>query len=153
MAHNRLALLFMLMAVVPAACKSHKAKTYSSECAAGIQYKPVSFVHLIDSIKYYDKQYVQVSGTYQEGKHTSALVNDSTFTDHSNAHAFWVNFTQDCPLYENDNHTGLFETEDGQYNQLNNKAITIRGRIDVQKKGHLKAYRATINEVSYLKLN
>jgi hypothetical protein len=30
--------------------------------------------------------------------------------------------------------------------------MTIRGHIEVQKKGHKKAYSATINEVSYLAL-
>jgi hypothetical protein len=99
MAHNRLVVLLMLMLPVLVSCKSHKVKTYTSACAAGIKYKAVSFSHLIDSAKFYDNQYIEVSGKYLEGKHVSALVNDSTFTNHGNNHALWVNFTQDCPLY------------------------------------------------------
>ena len=133
------------------ACKQQK-RIYTSECAVGIKFKKVSFTHLIDSVKYYDKQYIEVSGKYLEGKNISALVNDSTFTDHGNGRSLWVNFTQDCPLYLADKHTGLFETEDGQYLQINNRLMTIRGKLDMSKKGHMQTYRATLNEVSYLEL-
>ena len=153
MVYSRLAVVLIIVAFTLPACKSRRPKTYTSACAAGIIYRPVSFSHLIDSAKFYDKQYVEVSGTYLEGKHISALVNDSTFTDHGNSHALWINFTQDCPLYLEGKNTGLFEAEDGEYNQINNKLVTIRGRVEIEKKGHLNAYRATINQVSYLRLN
>jgi hypothetical protein len=140
------------IALILLACNTHKRKVYTSECAPGIKFKKVSFRNLIDSIKDYDKQYVEVSGRYLEGKHISALVNDSTFTDHGNSRSLWVNFTQDCPLYLKGKHTGLFETEDGEYNKINNRQMTIRGRIDRRKKGHQETYSATIDEVSYLEL-
>jgi hypothetical protein len=144
--------IILLFTLVLLACNTHKRKIYTSECATEIRFKKVNFSHLIDSIKFYDKQYVEVSGRYVEGKHISALINDSTFTDHGNSRSLWVNFTQDCPLYLKDKHIGLFETEDGEYNKINNRQMTIRGRIDLQKKGHKEAYGATINEVSYLEL-
>jgi hypothetical protein len=146
--------LFLLVLTVIAlqACKQQK-KVYISDCAAGVKFKKVSFAHLIDSVRYYDKQYIEVSGKYLEGKNISALVNDSTFTGHENSRSLWVNFTQDCPLYLADKHTGLFETEDGEYLQINKRLMTIRGRLDLSKKGHLDSYRATLNEVSYLELH
>jgi hypothetical protein len=61
-------------------------------------------------------------------------------------------FYAGLPAIPKDKHIGLFETEDGEYNEINNKQMTIRGRIDLQKKGHKEAYGATINEVSYLEL-
>lgn len=152
MAQSRVYIILLFTATL-LACNTHKKKIYISECAPGIKFKKVSFHNLVDSIKFYDKQYVEVSGKYLEGKHISALVNDSTFTDHGNSRSLWVNFTQDCPLYLKDKHTGLFETEDGEYNKINNRQMTIRGRIDVQKKGHQNTYRATLNEVSYLELD
>jgi hypothetical protein len=146
------AYIVVFLALVLQACNTHKQKIYTSECAPDIKFKKVEFVNLIDSISYYDKQFVEVSGKYLEGRNVSALVNDSTFTDHGNSHALWVNFTQDCPLYLIDKHTGLFETEDGEYNKLNKRLITLRGRVEMAKKGHKNTYRATINEVSYLSL-
>ena len=143
----------LLLALLLTACSSPKRKIYTSECAVDIKFKKVSFADLADSISYYDKQYVQVSGKYLEGKNQSALVNDSTYTGHDNNQSLWVNFTQDCPLYLADKHTGLFETEDGEYNKISNRHMTIRGRINLEKKGHNKAYAATINEVSYLELD
>jgi hypothetical protein len=152
MAHTKAYLyITLLLALVMFAC-NNKPKVYSSECAANVKCKKVNFRNLIDSIKYYDKQYVEVSGKYIEGKNVSALVNDSTFSDHGNSRSLWVNFTQECPLYLAGKHTGLFETEDGEYNKLNNKTMIIRGRVSVQQKGHKKTYRAAINEVIYLEL-
>lgn len=152
MAHSR-ASIFILLTLALLACNTNKRKIYTSECSAEIKFKKVSYSHLIDSAKYYDKQYVEVSGKYLEGKNQSALVNDSTFTDHGNGRSLWVNFTQDCPLYLVGKHTGLFETEDGEYNKISNRHMTIRGRIEITKKGHKNAYRATLNEVSYLELD
>jgi hypothetical protein len=132
-------------------CKSEQ-KTYKSNCNDNVTFKHVDFTRLIDSIKNYDQQYIEVVGTYVEGKDESALVNDSTFVDHSNDHSLWVNFSQDCPLYLAGTHTGLFEYNDGTFTQINNKKITIRGKIDVRHKGHLGSYKGTIDRVSFVKL-
>jgi len=143
----------LLTALMLPACKSPQRKIYTSECATAIKFKKVNFADLADSINFYDKQYVQVSGKYLEGKNQSALVNDSTYTGKGETQSFWVNFTQDCPLYLMGKRIGLFETEDGEYNKISNRHMTIRGRINLEKKGHNKAYSATINEVSYLELD
>jgi hypothetical protein len=152
MAHRKAYLYTVLLFLMLLVACNEKLKVYSSGCAADVKCKKVNFRNLIDSIKYYDNQYVEVSGKYIEGKNVSALVNDSTFSNHGNSRSLWVNFTQDCPLYLAGKHTGLFETEDGEYNELNNKTMTIRGRVSVQQKGHKGTYRAAINEVIYLEL-
>lgn len=143
--------LFFIVAVVLQSCKSHK-KIYLSNCDEGINFKRVGFTQLIDSINNYDQQYIEVNGTYEEGKEESALVNDSLFVDHSNERAIWVNFSQDCPLYLKGAREGLFEYNDGKFTQLNNKSITIRGKIDVRHKGHLGSYKGTLDRVSLVKL-
>jgi hypothetical protein len=127
-------------------------KVYQSDCDADMTYKHVSFTHLIDSIEKYDQQYVEIDGTYEEGKELSAIVNDSLFVDHSNKRALWVNFSQDCPLYLAGTHTGLFEYNNGKFTQLNNKNVTIRGKVDVKQKGHSNSYKGCIDRVSFVKL-
>ena len=144
--------LVLIMALALQACNTNKQKIYTSECAMDVKFKKISLPHLIDSIKYYDKQYVEVSGRYVEGKNMSALVNDSTFANHGSSHSFWVNFTQDCPLYLKGTQQGFFASEDGSYAHMNNRMITIRGQVDVLLKGHQKAYSGTINQVSYIEL-
>jgi len=148
-----LAAVFLLTSIIFSlqSCKSEK-KVYLSHCDDGISFKHVNFTQLIDSINSYDQQYIEVDGTYEEGKEESALVNDSTFTDHSSEHAIWVNFSQDCPLYLEGTHKGIFEYNDGKFTQLNNKSITIRGKIDVRHKGHLGSYRGTLDRVSFVKM-
>jgi hypothetical protein len=143
--------LFLIGVFIFQSCKSEK-KTYKSNCNDNITFKRVKFSQLIDSIKTYDQQYIEVSGTYEEGRDESALINDSLFVSHSNNHALWVNFSQDCPLYLTGTHTGLFEYNDGKFTQLNNKKITIRGKIDVRHKGHLGSYKGSIDRVSFVKL-
>lgn len=143
--------LCLIFVFIFQSCKSHK-KTYLSNCNDTVAFKRVGFTQLIDSIDTYDQQYIEVNGTYEEGKEESALVNDSLFVDHSSEHAIWVNFSQDCPLYLKGTHKGLFEYNDGNFTQLNNKNITIRGKIDVRHKGHLGSYKGTIDRVSLVKL-
>jgi hypothetical protein len=132
---------------------SHPKHIYTSECSEGIIYKRVAFSHLVDSIKYYDKQYVEVTGKYVEGKNLSALHNDSTFLNKGNSRALWVNFSQDCPLILRGTHTGLFEYGDGNFSKINNHTMTIRGKVDKHQKGHLKSYRGGIDMVSYVELH
>jgi len=144
-------LIFLLIAFVSQSCKSDK-KIYQSNCDDGIIFKRIGFTQLIDSINDYDQRYIEVDGTYQEGKEESALFNDSLFVDHSSEHALWVNFSQDCPLYLLGTHKGIFEYNDGKFTQLNNKNITIRGKIDVRHKGHLGSYKGTLDRVSFVKL-
>jgi hypothetical protein len=142
---------FLLPAFVLQSC-THDKKIYKSNCDDGITFKHVGFTQLIDSIQNYDHQYIEVEGTYKEGDAESALVNDSLFVDHSNGHAIWINFSQDCPLYLSGTRIGLFEYNDGKFTMINNKKITIRGEIDVRHKGHLGSYKGTMDRVSFVKL-
>jgi hypothetical protein len=143
--------LLLICLVIFQSCK-HQQKEFKSTCNDDLNFKRVTFTQLIDSIQNYDHQYIEVEGTYQEGKEESALVNDSLFTDHSTQHAIWVNFSQDCPLYLVGTRQGLFEYNDGKFSQLGSKTIIIRGKIDVRHKGHLGSYRGSIDRVSYVKL-
>ena len=132
-------------------CK-HEKKIYTSECNNDLAYTRVTFTQLIDSIQNYDHQYIEVRGTYKEGDAQSALFNDSLFTDHSNGHAVWVNFSQDCPLYLKGTRQGLFEYNDGKFTQMSNKTVIIRGKVDMRHKGHLGSYRGEIDRISYIEM-
>ena len=131
-------------------CK-HESKTYTSDCDMDISFKKVSFEQLVDSIKNYDQQYVEVSGKYEEDKELSALFSNGLTSGPDNT-ALWVNFSQDCPLYQTGTHKGLFEYNDGQFTQINDQAITIRGLINIGNKGHGKKFKATIERISLVRL-
>lgn len=148
---NRLTNCLFTVLFVLQACTSAP-KIYKSSCDAEQQFRRVTFTTLVNNVQKYDQQYVEVDGTYVEGKQKSALVNDSTFADHSSKRSLWINFSQDCPLYLEGTRTGLFEFNDGTFTQINNKKLTIRGRIDVQRKGHLAGYTASMDRISFIKL-
>ena len=146
-----LILSFLCAGLLLQGCKGSK-KIYKSSCDVDITFKHVGFSQLIDSIASYDKQYVEVTGTYKEGKGLSALFNDSLFVDHSNKNALWVNFSQDCPLYLTGTHTGLFEANDGRFISLNNKKLIIRGKVNLRSIGHKNQFKASIDRVSLVTL-
>lgn len=131
------------------ACK-HNQKVYKSDCDLGVNFKQVSFHQLMDSIANFDQQYVEISGRYREDKELSALFSDNSLA--SDSDGLWVNFSQDCPLYLAGTHQGLFEYNDGSFTQINNRFITIRGRIDLRNKGRNNQCKATIERVSLVKL-
>jgi len=148
-AHSRYtALVAAVLCCALSSCK-HNSRIYKSNCDAGVSFKQVSFHQLMDSLANFDQQYVEVSGKYQEDKELSALFGDGTSAD---SDGLWVNFSQDCPLYLSGTHQGLFEYNDGQFTQLNNRSITIRGRIDLRNKGSHSKCKAAIDRVSLVKL-
>lgn len=146
-----LPVIFAVTVLILQSC-SHKRQVYKSECDDGVAFKKVSFNHLMDSIENYDRQYIEVSGKYEEGKELSALFNDNTLSGAAGDDALWVNFNPDCPLYLAGTRHGLFEYNDGQFTQINNRSVTIRGRIDVHNKGSHKRCKATIDRVSLVSL-
>jgi len=148
----RIAFLAVLLILILLQSCKHEQKIYTSDCNNDLAYKHVTFTQLIDSIQNYDHQYIEVQGTYKEGDAESALVNDSLFTDHSNGHAIWVNFSQDCPLYLKGTRQGLFEYNDGKFTQISNKSVIIRGKIDMRHKGHLGSYRGELDRISYIEM-
>jgi hypothetical protein len=148
--HTTLVITALLLNVAIIACTGNK-KIYTSNCDNNIIFKHVAYAHLIDSLAYYDKKYVEVSGRYEEGKQESALFNDSLFMSKPNT-ALWVNFSQDCPLYLAGTHIGFFEYNNGAFTQINKKKVVIRGKLDVHNKGNLKQYKACIDHVSFIEL-
>jgi hypothetical protein len=142
-----------LLLLVPAflgACVNNK-QTYTSDCDANIVFKKISYTHLLDSLNYYDKKYIEVEGKYVEGKEESALFNDSLFL-HKPSGGLWVNFSQDCPLYLAGTHTGFFEVDGGGYAHIKNQKIRIRGRIDLNNRGAFQLYKGCIDHVSFIEL-
>ena len=117
-----------------------------------VNFTRVSFAQLIDSLAKYDQQYVEVTGKYEEDKELSALFSNDLYSDNTDANAICVNFSQECPLYLTGTHQGLFEYNDGQFTQINNKLITIRGKVDTRNRGSHGRYKATIDRISLVKL-
>lgn len=150
--NSKLLLVLIMCAIVALQSCKHNKKVYKSNCDDGISFKKISFRQLMDSISRYDQRYVEVSGKYEEDKGLSALFTDSVISARSYKNALWVNFSQDCPLYLSGTRQGLFEYNDGQFTQLNDKLITIRGKIDLRNKGSHNSYKATIDRISLVKL-
>jgi hypothetical protein len=143
---------FAVILLTVQACAHHK-KVYESSCDDDRNFKHITFKNLVDSFAYYDKQYVEVKGKYQQDKDLSVLFDDSLATK-GNKKVILVDFSQDCPLYLTGTRTGFFDYDanNGQLTPANNKSIIIRGRINCANRGHLNSYRGTIEHISYVSL-
>ena len=145
-------LIFLAVTLLLQACSHHK-KVYESGCDDDKTFKPVTFKNLVDSFAYYNNQYVEVKGKYEQDKDLAVLIDDS-LSNRGNKRVILVDFSQDCPLYLNGTRTGFFDYDNnnGQLTPVNNKSITIRGRINSNNQGKLKAYKGTIEHISYVSL-
>ena len=132
---------------------SHSQKIYESECDNDQTFKQVNFKNLVDSFANYDNQYVEVKGKFEQDKELSVLIDDSLVSK-GNKRVLLVDFSQDCPLYLKGTRTGFFDydTNNGQLTPVNNKTIIIKGKINCRNKGHLNAYKGTIEHISYVML-
>jgi hypothetical protein len=132
---------------------SHPKKVYESSCDDDRTFKQISFKNLVDSFANYDNQYVQVKGKYEQEKDISVLIDDSLVSK-GNKRVILVDFSQDCPLFLKATRTGFFDYDanNGQLTPVNNKTIIIRGKINCRNKGHLNAYKGTIEHISYVSL-
>jgi hypothetical protein len=149
---NNKLLAFLAIMLVLQACSRDK-KVYQSSCDDDRTFKHITFSNLVDSFAYYDKQYVEVKGAFHQYKDLSVLIDDS-LVSRGNKKVIIVDFSQDCPLFLTGTRTGFFDydTNNGQLTPVNNKTITIRGRINCQNKGHLNVYKGTIEHISYVML-
>jgi len=143
---------FTAMVLALQAC-SHSKKVYESNCDDDQTFKRVDFKKLVDSFSNYDNQYVEIKGKFEQDKDMSVLIDDSLVSK-GNRRVLLVDFSQDCPLYLKGTRTGFFDydTNNGQLTPVNNKTITIRGKINIRNKGKLNAYKGTIEHISYVSL-
>jgi hypothetical protein len=132
---------------------SHSKKVYESNCDDDQTFKRVNFKKLVDSFSNYDNQFVEVKGKFEQDKDMSVLIDDSLVSK-GNKRVLLVDFSQDCPLYLKGTRTGFFDYDanNGQLTPVNNKTITIRGKINTRNKGKLNAYKGTIEHISYVRL-
>ena len=132
---------------------SHSKKIYESDCDNDQAFKKVGFKNLVDSFANYENQYIEVKGKFEQDKDISALIDDSLVSK-GNKRVLLVDFSQDCPLYLKGTRTGFFDydTNNGQLTPVNNKTITIRGKINTHNKGKLNSYKGTIEHISYVSL-
>ncbi len=145
---QRFAIILFCLAM--AACKPHT-KIYQSDCDSEHKFIKVSFAHLLDSLPFYDHKYIETTGIYREGKEKSALYNNGDYNKPDNK-ALWVNFSQDCELYLKGTHIGFFEYDNGAFLKIDNKKMRIRGKIDINNRGHLKQYKGCIDRISLVEL-
>jgi hypothetical protein len=143
------ALLVLMLGLL--ACNKKK-NFYKSDCGDDRAFKHLSYTKLIDSMAYYDKQYVEVSGEYRQGNGESTLFNDTLLKRNYHKKALWVEFSPDCPLYLTGTRIGFFDYDynGGNLTPANNKKIILRGRINYHYKGNSGAYEGTIEHISYV---
>lgn len=121
---------------------------YQSSCNVNQTYQKLSFKQLMQNPAAYNGQYVEVRGKYVSGKDQTAL-SDSATLYNSNKELLWIDFSPQCPLYQQKTHKGLFE-DYSIYKKLDGKLITFRGQVNTSNHGYQHQYKAALEQISLL---
>lgn len=81
-------------------------------------------------------KYVEVKGRFSFNFEDVALYDYGLFSD--NKTCFWLDFSD------------KFSGSDSVLNRLNGKKITVKGRVNAHRHGHLGYYLATLEDVYYM---
>jgi len=101
--------------------------------------------YLLKNIDNFRGKYVEVEGEYIVGFEESALCVGS-----NKERALWVDFDDFvyvCPLISSKTKMNLFGKEQA-YKDMYNKTLILHGQIDVNEKGHLSHYKASIKNIT-----
>lgn len=143
---NRYLLFFIF--IIFNSCSS-KFDSYKSQCDKIKVYEKVNFDELLKNINNYQGKYVEIKGKYKSDSEQSAIYSDEFTLKKNYDDALWVtfdDFISRCPLMSS-NDVNLFGNEN-TFKDMYNKTIILHGRIDIDNKGHLSQYRASIKDIS-----
>lgn len=129
---------------------SQETDLYKSVCDKDKVYDKVDMADLLKNINSYNGKYVELEGKYKSGFEESALYGKSYFEEDEVKSALWVNFDDfmtRCPLISSKTKLDLFSGEK-VYRKMANKTVVLHGIIDVNQKGHLSRYSASLKDIT-----
>ncbi len=142
-------ILFHFLFFILTSCTQHT-NLYKSVCDQDKVYRKIDMSNLLTYINDYNGEYVELEGKYKSGFEESALYDKSNFDDNDTKRALWVNFDDfiiRCPLISSRTKLDLFSREKSYRNMIN-KTVILHGRIDINQKGHLSMYRASLKDIT-----
>lgn len=134
MVHRYIKLLFALFLFVTYSCNNRLQSGQQNLCAISKFYQPVEKVLLKDTaaIKQSHDKFIQVEG-YLSYDFENVAVYPYKWSETSNA--LWLNFSDNIA------------SSNKELNMLNQKKIILIGRVNINRKGHLGGYMASVDSV------
>ena len=136
---NSLLKLIAVFGIICISCKN---------AGTGVEYKvpewesvPVQKIPietLEKNIVQYDAQYIETEGTFHEEDNMYAIVPDNF--SKNDLLGLWLGVNKSLPISDN------------EFNNLLNKKIRVRGKIDKERKGNLGQFAGSISEVYFIKV-
>jgi hypothetical protein len=126
--------------------RENKTSVYNTE-DCNTEFKRISIKSLSDSVSFYDRKRVEISGYYSYSIEQSALFTGETYN--SNEFSLWVEFS--TRLIDS-----LVKKElpgENVFNKMSGKTVKIRGMLISDSHGHLGQYSATVKDVCYLEIS
>jgi hypothetical protein len=105
----------------------------------------ISFKTLKNNYSKYQGKNIELIGIYKFSFEKSALYPVSVLGDDSK-HAIWINFHKDVPLINNQTGVNLLDSYK-EFDKITNRRIRIRGKLNMNSKGHLGSYFGELNNV------
>lgn len=118
-------------------CKTLPSTTFSIKgLDTTIKATKISISDLAKNYKLYQGQCIETTGRFCQAFEEFAIYTDnSIFT--SDAEGFWLGTNRQLNI------------DNASFDKMNGKRVTIKGRIDTTKKGHLASYLATIDSIYF----
>ena len=131
------ALLFLSLTVAFISCQTSPSKTFKIvSLDTTIRATKISITDLAKNYKTYHGQYVETTGRfYQAFEEFAIYSNKNIFT--GEADGFYLDTDKELNI------------DDADYEKMNGKKVTIKGKIDTTHKGHLSSYLATIDMIYF----
>ena len=143
----QLTLLFILLFSGVCTVKHGISNVYNRACENNQPIR-LKYDQILSNPQYFDSKEIEVEGIYKWGSEESAIYKN-TYNSHK-AQAIWIEFGEKDSLVDASGKVLLATQE--EFNKIIGKRILIRGKVDVENKGHLDQYKVAIMNICSIKV-
>ena len=136
-------ILFTLLFIACSTGKNNSLIYSSDYCNA--DFKKVSFTSLFDSLSFYDRKPVEITGFYHSAFEVSVISTQQNFS--TDERIVWVDFGNEL----SDSLTNSKPPNENIFDKIDGKKVKMRGYFSAGRTGHLSGYPCGIR-ICYLEI-
>jgi hypothetical protein len=129
--------LCLILILTTISCKTLPSSTFSIKSLdTTIKATKISISDLAKNYKLYQGQYIETTGRFCEAFEEFAVYTNNNILT-GEAEGFWLGTDRQLKI------------DNALFDKMNGKPVTIKGKIDTTRKGHLASYLATIDSIYF----
>jgi len=131
-------LIVILSSVFVSSC--HDSKEYTSTKTTVKKFQIVDFAELLSRPNDFHGKPIETTGIFRaEFEHVGLYKSRWDSRGHNYKKAFWIEFDDSLKI------------NDEEFENLNNKRITVRGTVDAHSQGHLSEFAGSLTGITYIR--